>query len=157
MAVSKIRKASSWTLLIIAIVSIVVFGLFFFGGVIDPAAAKPEPTHTSTLLYWTYAVCFLAVATLFLFSLGAFFSNFKSNPKRAMLTLGIFAAFGAMLVITYAIGSTEKLPLGVDFASYNTDSWLKSADMWLYSIYALLGLSFVAVIWGSIKSLTTKR
>ncbi len=157
MAVSKIRKFSSWTLLIIAIISVVVFALFFFGGVDDPAAAKPEPTHTSTLLYWTYAVCALAVLALLLFSVLSFTGLLKTNPKGAFLTLGILVAFVALLLVTYSIGSTERLPLGPDFVKYNQDGWLKSSDMWLYSIYALLGLTFLAVVWGSIKSMISKK
>ena len=33
MAVTKIRKMSSWTLLIVSLISIVVLGMFFFGGI----------------------------------------------------------------------------------------------------------------------------
>ena len=38
MAVTKIRKISSWTLLISSIISIIVLGMFYAGGVVDPAA-----------------------------------------------------------------------------------------------------------------------
>ncbi len=38
MAVTKIRKLSSWTVLIISLITVVVVGIFFGGGVVDPAA-----------------------------------------------------------------------------------------------------------------------
>ena len=38
MAVTKIRKISSWTLLISSIISIIVLGMFYAGGVVDTAA-----------------------------------------------------------------------------------------------------------------------
>lgn len=38
MAVTKIRKISSWTLLICSLISIIILGMFFAGGVVDPAA-----------------------------------------------------------------------------------------------------------------------
>ena len=36
MAVTKIRKMSSWTLLIVSLISIVVLGMFFGGGITNP-------------------------------------------------------------------------------------------------------------------------
>ena len=52
MAVTKIRKMSSWTLLGVMIVSVIVFAMFYFGGVVDSAAEKTDPINTSLLLYW---------------------------------------------------------------------------------------------------------
>ena len=46
MAVTKIRKMSSWTLLIVSIISLVVLGMFYAGGVVDPSVAKKEPIST---------------------------------------------------------------------------------------------------------------
>ena len=42
MAVTKIRKISSWTLLISSIISIIVLGMFYAGGVVDPAAEMKD-------------------------------------------------------------------------------------------------------------------
>ena len=43
MAVTKIRKVSSWTLLITSIISLVVLGMFYAGGVVDPSVEMKEP------------------------------------------------------------------------------------------------------------------
>ena len=40
MAVTKIRKMSSWTLLIVSLISIVVLGMFFGGGITNPGEGK---------------------------------------------------------------------------------------------------------------------
>ena len=53
MAVTKIRKISSWTLLICALISIAVLGMFYAGGVVDPAAELQEPIYTGLLIDWT--------------------------------------------------------------------------------------------------------
>ena len=53
MAVTKIRKISSWTLLISSIISIIVLGMFYAGGVVDPAAEMKEPIYTGILINWT--------------------------------------------------------------------------------------------------------
>ena len=61
MAVTKIRKISSWTLLISSIISVIVLVMFFTGGVVDPAAEMKEPIYTGLLLNWTYALFALTI------------------------------------------------------------------------------------------------
>lgn len=157
MAVTKIRKMSSWTLLGVMLVSVIVFAMFYFGGVVDSAAEKPEPVNTSLLLYWCYVVFGIAVALLFLFGLVHFFATLKSRPKAAIGSLGVLVAFLAILGITYAIGDTTPLPgINADSAQYNVASWLKISDMWIYSIYILLGLSVLAILGGSVKKVFSK-
>ena len=50
MAVTKIRKMSSWTLLIVSLISIVVLGMFFFGGITNPGEEMKEYVYTGLLL-----------------------------------------------------------------------------------------------------------
>lgn len=156
MAVTKIRKISSWTLLVLAAISVVIIALFFFGGKVDPTAANPEPVFTTALLYWVYFIFAAAVVALLLFGLSKFVAQLKSNPKGAITSLVIAILFVALLLVTYAIGSTDKLPLGSSFAEYNTPFWLKLSDMWLYSTYTLVALAIVGIIWGGVKSLAKK-
>ena len=65
MAVTKIRKISSWTLLISSIISIIVLGMFYAGGVVDPAAEMKEPIYTGLLIncdnHQYNVVCRLAI------------------------------------------------------------------------------------------------
>ena len=97
MAVTKIRKMSSWTLLGVMIVSVIVFAMFYLGGVVDAAAEKSEPVNTSLLLYWCYIVFGIAVALLLLFGLVQFLATLKSRPKAAISSLGVLIGFLAML------------------------------------------------------------
>ena len=46
MAVTKIRKISSWTLLISSIISSLVLGMCYAGGGVDAAAEMEEPSYT---------------------------------------------------------------------------------------------------------------
>ncbi len=157
MAVTKIRKTSSWTLLIVMIISAIILGMFYFGGVVDPAAEKKEPVNTSLLLYWNYIVFGIALICLLLFGIMQFFSTLKAKPKAAIGSLVVLIAFIAMLGITYTFGDPTKLPgINVDSAQYNVEGWLKISDMWIFSIYILLGLSVLAIIGGSIKKVLNK-
>ena len=50
MAVTKIRKMSSWTLLIVSLISIVVLGMFFGGGITNPGEEMKEYVYTGLCL-----------------------------------------------------------------------------------------------------------
>lgn len=153
MAVSKIRKISSTSLLIIAILTIIVTIAFFVGGYIDPTAAKPEPKFTDALFYLMYISVGITLLAMIVFAIVGFANNLKNPKKRraSLAGLGTFVAIIVVLAITYAIGGTEHMPLSVDFQKYNTDFYLKFTDMWLYSIYLILGLNLVALLVFAIK------
>lgn len=159
MAVTKIRKISSWTLLAVVAISIIVFGLFYLGGEDTPVGVDQfkNPTHTGTLLYWMYVLFALAAASLLIFGVLQFASKFKENPKSALVSLAVLVAFAVLLVIAYSIGDATPLPgINADSQKYNVEFWLKTTDMWLYSMYVLSVLAVCAIAWGSVKKLMKK-
>ena len=131
MAVTKIRKVSSWTLISIVTISVIVVLAFFFGG--NHVEGERTIYHqTGLLLTWSYILFGAAVLATLFFSLGSFAKGFKNNPRRA--------------------GSTEAMiSLNADSAQYNTPGWLKVTDMWLYTIYTLGILVILATIWGAAR------
>lgn len=159
MAVTRIRKISSWTLLAVIIISVAVFGLFYLGGNDTPVGIDQfkNPHHTGTLLYWMYTLFAIAAVSLLIFGILQFANSFRDKPKSAMLSLGVLVAFAVLLVISYAIGDATPLPnINIDSQKYNVESWLKITDMWLYAIYVLSALAVFAIIWGAIKKLMNK-
>lgn len=157
MAVTKIRKFSSTVLLIIAIITIIVAALFIFGGVIDPTVAKPEPRFTDLMFYTVYVVLAITLLAMIYFAIAGFAGKLKRNPRSAMMGLGAIVLLAILLIVTYAIGSTETLALSADSQKYNTDFYLKFSDMWLYSIYVLLGITILALLWGAVRNAIAKR
>ena len=79
MAVTKIRKISSWTLLISSIISIIVLGMFYAGGVVDPAAEMKEPIYTGLLINWTSVLFFVTIISTMLFAVWQFLTLLKTN------------------------------------------------------------------------------
>jgi len=158
MAVTKIRKISSWVLILCTIVTVVVLGLFYFGG--DEELYKGEiwnPTHAGTLLYWMYILFAITIAATILFAIWQFIANFKENPKGGMMGLVVIVLFFAMMYITYAVGGDTPLPImNADAQEFNVPFWLKITDMWLYSTYILTGLVVLAILAGSIKKVLNK-
>ena len=158
MSVRKIRKIASWTLWIITLISAVVLGFFYFGGVGEPLGvnANKNPIYTGELLIWCYVLLVMCAVGMLLFGVTQFINKFITNPKSALVTLGIFAGFAILLVIAYSLGDVTPFPsnmLNPDSLKYNVDFWLKVTDMWLYGMYILLALTVIAMIWGSLRSI----
>ncbi|KAA6336552.1 hypothetical protein EZS27_015297 [termite gut metagenome] len=146
-------KISYYVLYVLFAVTLVVLGLFYFGGseaqsiVVD----MDQPVYTDTLLYWTYILFGLVVvATLaaFLFQFGV---ALKDNPISALKSLIGVLLVAAVLIISWSIGSEEKLVMPGYDGTDNEPFWLKLTDMFLYTIYFLLGITFVAMLASGIK------
>ena len=157
MAVTKIRRISSWTLWAVAAISIVVFGLFYVGGVVDPNAKNIEPVYTSQLLYWGYTVFALAIIALVCFAVFQFITSLMTTPKKALGGLSVIVVGVVLFGITYAIGNDTPLSgINTDSAQFNVPFWLKVTDMWLYSMYILGILCILATLAGSLQRVFKK-
>lgn len=159
MAVTKIRKISSWVLILCTIISVAVLGLFIFGG--DDAPLKEDlwtPTYTGTFLYWMYTLLGLSMVSAILAGIWQFIVNFKANPKKGATGLIVIVAFAGLLLVTYTIGDTTPVyVLNSEAQAFNTPGWLKISDMWLFSTYALTALVILAIIGGSLKKIFDKK
>lgn len=157
MAVTKIRKVSSWTLLISSIISVVAFIMFYAGGVVDHAAEMKEPVYTGLLLNWTYVLFGLTIASTIVLAAWQFLGSLKNDAKSALMSLLVLVLFVALLGITYTLGDATPLTgLNADSQAYNTTGWLKITDMWIYSTYALIALIILAVVWGTIRRILSR-
>ena len=157
MAVTKIRKISSWTLLISSIISIVVLGMFYAGGVVDPSVEMKEPIYTGLLLNWTSILFFVPIISTVIFALWQFTSLLKTSPKSALASLIVVVLFAAVLFITYSMGDATPLTgLNADSQAYNIPFWLKITDMWINSTIVLMVLIIIAVAAGSVKRMLNR-
>lgn len=157
MAVTKIRKVSSWTLLIVSIISIVVLGMFYAGGVVDPAAEMKEPIYTGILINWTSVLFFITIVSTIIFALWQFVTLLQTNAKSAVASLIVVVVFAAILFITYSMGDATPLQgLNADSQKYNIPMWLKVTDMWIMSTIILMAMIIAAVVWGSVKRMLNR-
>ena len=157
MAVTIIRKISSWTLLISSIISIVVLGMFYAGGVVDPSVEMKEPIYTGLLLNWTSILFFVTIISTVIFALWQFTSLLKTSPKSALASLIVVVLFAAVLFITYSMGDATPLTgLNADSQAYNIPFWLKITDMWINSTIVLMVLIIIAVAAGSVKRMLNR-
>ena len=158
MAVTKIRRISSWILLLCTAISLIVLILFFFGGDNEPYKGEMwNPIYMDLMLYWQYLLFGITIVVTLFLSLWQFATKFKSDVKSALMGLGVMVLFVAMLFITYSMGDTTPVPVvNSEAQAYNTPFWLKFSDMFLYSTYIMLTLCILAVFGGSVKKILKK-
>lgn len=152
MAVTKISKISRWTLYAMSVVTVVLIGLFFLAGNVQPEqqyaelVGLTEPTFTDALLYWVYILLGITILAVFVFSIYGFANNFMHNRKKAINSLVTLLIFAVLLVIAYSIGDGEPLNILGYEGPDNVKGMLKLTDMWLYTIYILMALTILAML-----------
>jgi magnesium-transporting ATPase (P-type) len=157
MAVTKIRRLSSWTLWAVTLISVIVLGFFYLGGVVDPNAEQKAPVHTDLLLYWCYIIFAITIVVLVILGLFQFVSTVKTKPKSALASLGVLILFAALLGLTYSMGNGTALAgINEDSAQFNTPFWLKVSDMWIYSMFILLVICILALVSGTVIKVLRK-
>ncbi|HBK95669.1 MAG TPA: hypothetical protein DDZ69_11740 [Porphyromonadaceae bacterium] len=158
MAVTKIRKTSSLAFLSTIIVTLVVLGLFLFGGQVAPEQKlvpdMSQPIFTDMLLYWAYALLAITIVALIIFAIFGFLHSMKVNPKGAIRGLLVLVAMVVILGISYTLGSGEILNIPGYDGGDNNPGTLKVVDMWLLTTYFMLFITVAAVL---ISPLLSKR
>lgn len=148
MAVTKISRISRWTLYALTAVTLALLAAFFFGGSVLPEnqfselVGLPEPNFTNGLLYWIYALLGLTVLAVFAFSIVGFVNNFK----KALNSLVMLVIFAVLLIIAYSIGDGTQLNILGYEGPDNVAARLKMTDMWIYSVYILMGLVILSML-----------
>ena len=150
MAVTKIRRTSQIVFLIAVAISLVVMGLFAFGGQVSEEQKlipdMSQPIHLDLLLHWTYILVGLSVLVVLVVAIIGLVKGLIDNPKKAIFGLLAIVGLAAMLLITFSMGSGEPLDILGYTGPHNVYFWLKFVDMWIYSIYIMVAVVILAII-----------
>ncbi len=132
--------------LAIKIISYVFYALFAISIVLGVIFMINK--NENILLIWTYALSIAAISSVILFAIANIFSS-----KKSMVTgLIVFAAFGLLLLVSYAIAS-DIIPIDAAGEVFDiTASTSRWSGATLYMLYILLGLSFSSLIYTEIRS-----
>ena len=149
----RIQKVSGTVLYVMLAITLVILGMFFFGGetpldqrlVAD--TAMEEPAQTDALIYWMYILFGIAVIITIAAAIYQFVTGFIDSPMTAIKSLLGLILIIVVLVISWAMGSVQPLVMpGYDGAE-NVPFWLKLTDMFLYTIYIMMG-AMILLIFG---------
>lgn len=147
----KIQKISGSILYVILAVTVLVAGLFFFGGEdVNRIVSDPEmsqPAYTDALIYWMYVLLGVTIFATLAAALFQLVASFIDSPMKAIKSLLGVVVLAILLIVTYSMGDPTALVLqGYDGAE-NVPFWLKLTDMFLYTIYVLMG-ALILLIFG---------
>lgn len=153
----RIQKVSGAVLAALILISIAIFCLFYFGGDTPEAerlvadTSMWEPAHTDALLYWLYALGAIAVLVTLITVCYQFVSILKHSPKDAMMSLLGIVLLVVLLGVTYTIGDGTPLNIVGYEGTENTETWLKITDMFCYSIYFMIALLCVLMVFFALR------
>lgn len=150
-------KLSYYVLYALFAAIIVVLLLFYLGGDATGAAVIQgvdpdmwQPARTDAMLALIYVMIGLAVVLTLVAAVVQFAMALKDNPKGAIRSLLGLVLLAAVLIISWFLGSDQTLSIQGYDGTDNVPFWLKVTDMFIYTIYFLLGTTIVAIIGSSV-------
>ena len=147
-------RISRWVLYVLLAVIGVTMGLFVFGGGVPVAASGLwQPAFLDGLLVLVYVLLALAL----LVSLLAVLGRWRHGGRAvAGWRIGIAGFLLLLLLVAWLAGAATPLEIRGYTGADNVASWLKVADMFLYSIYVLMAVAIVLAIMGNVHKLRKK-
>ncbi len=103
------------------------------------------PILTDTILYWTYFLFVLVIVVAVGISLYNFVKSLIANPGNALKSIIPILLFLGIFVISYLVGSGEKMSIIGYEGTQNEGIWAQVSDMFLYTFYALFVILIVTI------------
>lgn len=153
---NKVIKITGITLVVVSFLLLIAFFATLGQGTATIQSAAGEaiqvPLLTDTIMYWLYILFGVAI----LLSVGVAIINFTkslmSNPVKALKALLPIIAFAGIFLVSYLVGSSEKMTIiGYD-GTQNEGAWAQITDMFIYTIYTLFALVVLAIFGSRIYS-----
>ena len=151
-------RVSYYVLYVLFAAILVVLGIFYFGGDAQGYAVLPgvdpemwQPAQTESLLYLMYGLFALAVVAMVAAFILQFGSALKDNPVKALKSLVGVILLVIVMIIAWSMGNGEPMVIPGYSGTENVPFWLKLTDMFLYTIYFLLGATVLAMLFSSVK------
>jgi len=136
--------------LVLGLISVLLVALIYVGGNAEPLMvgedALTNPNFTDPLLFWSYFLLVLTVGLTLVLTLVGFVKNLVDNPASALKTLLPLIAFVLIFVVSWFLGSGDKISIIGYEGTENEGFWAKFSDMLIFASYALfIGLGATIV------------
>lgn len=149
-----VEKTSGISVLILGIVSVLLVVLMYVGGNAESLMVGEDaltvPKFTDPLLYWSYFLLALTIGITLFLTLFAFVKQLKESPAAALKTLLPLIAFILVFVVSWFLGSGEKLSIIGYEGTENEGVWAKFSDMLIYTSYALFAGLAITIVGASL-------
>ena len=148
-----IPKITLWALLALGIIFTVLFYLPMSEGTLEVAGDFLDiPRFTDAFLVWNYILFGLVVLITLAVVIVEFANNWKTNRRKAYMTLGIVCGFVALALICWFLGSPEKINIIGYEGTDNEGMWAQLADAVIYACYFLIIATLGTMLWGYIHT-----
>ena len=145
-------------LLSLLALDIVFIALFFLGGSNGSLEVAGDfldiPRFTDAFLVWNYILFGLVVLITLCVVCVDFANNWKTNRRKAFMTLGVVCGFILLGCVCWFLGSPEKIDIIGYEGTDNQGFWAQLSDAVIYACYILMTATIGTMIWGIIH---TKR
>ena len=125
-------------------ISIVLAVLFYFGGNIPNTE---EPRVTNIILNWGYIL--IIIAGILALAFPVIYAIMRPQNLKRIGMIVVFAA--VIVVIAYLLASDEVLKIPAYSGTDNVPSVLKKVGTGLISMYILLGLAVLTIVYTEIS------
>ena len=130
----KINKILNIMTIVMFVVTIVLLGLFYFGGEL-PNSQYSTPVYTEQLLWWSYLLFGVAIVAALIFPVARLFTR----PKEAM------KSFILLVLIAYSMSDGTIMNIPGYSGADNVPGTLKFTDTILITTY-FLGIGAIGAI-----------
>ena len=149
----KLPKITLWSLLALGIVFV---ALFFLGGSNGSLEVAGDflaiPRFTDAFLVWVYILLALAVLITLGVVVVEFQNNWKTNRRKAYMTLGVVCGFVVLALVCWFLGSPKEVHIIGYEGTDNVGAWAQLADAVIYACYFLIVATIGTMIWGVIHT-----
>ena len=140
-----VQRISTFTILGLGLISVVLVALIYFGGNAESLTVGEDtltvPKFTDPLLYWSGFLIVLTIGITLVLTLWGFIKQLIDNPVSALKSLIPLALFAIIFIVSWFLGSAEKIDIIGYEGTDNVGFWAQFTDMLIYSISVL----FVAI------------
>jgi len=151
-------KISGMVLYAIILVSVVIFGMFFFGDVeTETVPGLEAPVYTNLMMVFMYILFGVALIATLGAAFSSFFIEMKKDPKEAIKSVGGILFFALIFLVSWFLADDTTLQIRGYEGSENVPFWLKWTDMILFSSYILFAIAILCILAGAVgKKISNK-
>ena len=119
----KINKILNIVTIVMFVITVVLLGLFYFGGEL-PNSQYVTPVYTEQLLWWSYLLFGVAIVAALVFPVARLFTR----PKEAMKSFIALAGIIVLVLIAYSMSDGTIMNIPGYSGSDNVPGTLKFTD-----------------------------
>ena len=148
-------KIALWTLLALGLLFTILFYLPMSEGTLEVAGDFLNiPLFTNVFLVWVYILLGIVILVTLAVVVVDFVNNWKTNRRKAYMTLGVVCGFVVLALLCWFLGSPKEIHIVGYEGSDNVGFWAQLSDAVIYACYILVAATIGTMIWGYIH---TKR